>query len=100
MKFWATYDFTQFVIIIRRLIVTYVMTTLFVLQSADRFNATLMLETLRGKRMMFVGDSLNRGQFLSMVCLLNRVLPETAKSLENFGTSVVFTAKVTTLLAS
>ncbi|KAE8711169.1 Protein trichome birefringence-like 33 [Hibiscus syriacus] len=28
-----------------------------------RFNATLMLETLRGKRMMLVGDSLNRGQY-------------------------------------
>ncbi|KAJ8537241.1 hypothetical protein K7X08_035642 [Anisodus acutangulus] len=30
------------------------------------FNATLMLETLRGKRMFYVGDSLNRGQYISM----------------------------------
>ncbi|OMO50048.1 Autophagy-related protein 27 [Corchorus capsularis] len=47
------------------------------------FNATLMLESLRGKRMMFVGDSLNRGQFVSMVCLLHRILPENAKSFES-----------------
>ncbi|XWS74765.1 hypothetical protein CRYUN_Cryun01aG0025600 [Craigia yunnanensis] len=47
-----------------------------------RFNATLMLESLRGKRMMFVGDSLNRGQYVSMVCLLHRILPGNAKSLE------------------
>ncbi|KAH1055480.1 hypothetical protein J1N35_033545 [Gossypium stocksii] len=48
-----------------------------------RFNATLMLESLRGKRMMFVGDSLNRGQYVSMVCLLHRILPPNAKSLES-----------------
>ncbi|XP_060212988.1 protein trichome birefringence-like 33 isoform X2 [Lycium barbarum] len=34
--------------------------------SLPSFNATLMLETLRGKRMLFVGDSLNRGQYVSM----------------------------------
>ncbi|KAM0839937.1 hypothetical protein ACQ4PT_059981 [Festuca glaucescens] len=39
------------------------------------FNATQMLETLRDKRMMFVGDSLNRGQFTSMVCLLQSAIP-------------------------
>uniref|UniRef100_A0ACD5TA35 Uncharacterized protein n=1 Tax=Avena sativa TaxID=4498 RepID=A0ACD5TA35_AVESA len=39
------------------------------------FNATHMLETLRDKRMMFVGDSLNRGQFTSMVCLLHSAIP-------------------------
>lgn len=59
------------------------------------FNATLMLETLRGKRMMFVGDSLNRGQYISMVCLLHRLIPENAKSMETFDSLTVFTAKVT-----
>ncbi|CAM0955927.1 unnamed protein product [Alopecurus aequalis] len=39
------------------------------------FNATQMLEALRDKRMMFVGDSLNRGQFTSMVCLLQSAIP-------------------------
>ncbi|CAL9118955.1 unnamed protein product [Musa acuminata var. zebrina] len=57
------------------------------------FNATLTLEMLRGKRMLFVGDSLNRGQFVSMVCLLHRVIPENAKSMETFDSLTVFTAK-------
>ncbi|KAL9402315.1 hypothetical protein Peur_006164 [Populus x canadensis] len=57
------------------------------------FNATLMLETLRGKRMMFVGDSLNRGQYVSMVCLLHRLIPEGQKSMETFDSLTVFTAK-------
>ncbi|KAJ4768941.1 Protein trichome birefringence [Rhynchospora pubera] len=63
--------------------------------SLPSFNATLMWEMLRGKRMMYVGDSLNRGQFVSMVCLLHRVLPDNAKSWETFnGDSLtVFTAK-------
>ncbi|RRT42208.1 hypothetical protein B296_00057304 [Ensete ventricosum] len=62
--------------------------------SLPSFDATLMLEMLRGKRMMFVGDSLNRGQFVSMVCLLHRVIPEHAKSMETFDSLTVFTAKV------
>ncbi|XP_019158175.1 PREDICTED: protein trichome birefringence-like 33 [Ipomoea nil] len=61
--------------------------------SLPRFNATLMLESLRGKRMMFVGDSLNRGQFVSMVCLLHRIITETAKSIKENGSLTVFTAK-------
>nr|XP_018629862.1 protein trichome birefringence-like 33 isoform X2 [Nicotiana tomentosiformis] len=61
--------------------------------SLPSFNATLVLESLRGKRMLFVGDSLNRGQFVSMVCLLQRIIPQNAKSMETFGSLTVFTAK-------
>ncbi|RVX03014.1 Protein trichome birefringence-like 33 [Vitis vinifera] len=61
--------------------------------SLPNFNATLMLETLRGKRMMFVGDSLNRGQYVSMVCLLHSLIPEDAKSMETFDSLTIFTAK-------
>ncbi|CAF2094568.1 unnamed protein product [Brassica napus] len=57
------------------------------------FNATLMLETLRGKRMMYVGDSLNRGMFVSMICLLHRVIPDDQKSINTTGSLTVFTAK-------
>ncbi|RDX71642.1 Protein trichome birefringence-like 33, partial [Mucuna pruriens] len=52
-----------------------------------------MLEKLRGKRMMFIGDSLNRGQYVSLVCLLHQLIPEHAKSMETFDSLTVFTAK-------
>ncbi|XP_031379484.1 protein trichome birefringence-like 33 [Punica granatum] len=61
--------------------------------SLPRFNATQMLESLRGKRMMYVGDSLNRGQYVSMVCLLHSLIPEGSKSMETFDSLTVFTAK-------
>ncbi|CAH8319432.1 unnamed protein product [Eruca vesicaria subsp. sativa] len=35
-----------------------------------RFNATKMLEMIRGKRLVFVGDSINRNQWESMLCML------------------------------
>lgn len=47
------------------------------------FDATKMLEALRNKRMLFVGDSLGRGQFTSMACLLGAAVPDArAKSFE------------------
>nr|KJB74363.1 hypothetical protein B456_011G290400 [Gossypium raimondii] len=59
-----------------------------------RFNATLMLESLRGKRMMFVGDSLNRGQYVSMVCLLHRLIPEDKKSMETYNNDALTVFRV------
>lgn len=38
--------------------------------SIHRFDATKMLELMRGKRLLYVGDSINRNQFESMVCML------------------------------
>lgn len=35
-----------------------------------RFNGSEMLELIRGKRLVFVGDSLNRNQWESMLCFL------------------------------
>lgn len=61
--------------------------------SLPSFNATLMLETLRGKRMMFVGDSMNRGQFESMVCLVHKLIPQNAKSFVTNGSLTIFRAK-------
>ncbi|PUZ36371.1 hypothetical protein GQ55_9G032700 [Panicum hallii var. hallii] len=61
--------------------------------SLPSFNATMMLEMLRGKRMLFVGDSLNRGQYVSLLCLLHRAIPDGAKSFETVDSLSIFRAK-------
>lgn len=50
-----------------------------------RFNATDFLERLRGKRLMLVGDSMNRNQFESLLCLLREGLTNKSRMYEIYG---------------
>ncbi|XP_057866561.2 protein trichome birefringence-like 2 [Cryptomeria japonica] len=50
-----------------------------------RFNATDMLERLRGKRLSFVGDSLNRNMWESMVCSLRHAVANKSRVYEISG---------------
>lgn len=47
-----------------------------------RFDVVAMLEMLRNKRLVFVGDSLNRNQWVSMVCLVESTIPPHLKSVQ------------------
>ncbi|KAL6987838.1 Transducin (beta)-like 3 [Sarracenia purpurea var. burkii] len=58
-----------------------------------RFNPKIALEKLRGKRLMFVGDSLQRNQWESFVCMVESILPDEHKSLRRDRSHSVFTAK-------
>ncbi|KAF3448042.1 hypothetical protein FNV43_RR08750 [Rhamnella rubrinervis] len=58
-----------------------------------RWNVTEMWEKLRGKRLMFVGDSLNRGQWISMVCLLQSVIPADKRSMSPNAHLTIFKAE-------
>ncbi|XP_021985262.2 protein trichome birefringence-like 34 [Helianthus annuus] len=40
-----------------------------------RFDGKTIVERLRGKRLLFVGDSLNRNQWNSMICMLHSSIP-------------------------
>ncbi|XP_057524722.1 protein trichome birefringence-like 34 [Amaranthus tricolor] len=57
-----------------------------------RFNATALLEKLRNKRAVFVGDSLNREQWISMLCLVDSSIPPPLKSLYINGSLFTFKA--------
>ncbi|KAL0926310.1 hypothetical protein M5K25_002526 [Dendrobium thyrsiflorum] len=61
--------------------------------SLPEFDARLILERLRGKRLMFVGDSLNRNQWESMVCLVQSVIPPGKKTLVKNGSLNTFRAE-------
>nr|XP_009402384.1 PREDICTED: protein trichome birefringence-like 28 [Musa acuminata subsp. malaccensis] len=61
--------------------------------SLPRFDARVLLERLRGKRLMFVGDSLNRNQWESMVCLVQSGIPWGKKTLTKNGSLNVFRAE-------
>ncbi|KAK6941948.1 PC-Esterase [Dillenia turbinata] len=50
-----------------------------------RLNASHMLEQLRGKRLVFVGDSLNRNMWESLVCILRNSVKDQSKVYEASG---------------
>ncbi|MBA0819113.1 hypothetical protein Gohar_021664 [Gossypium harknessii] len=53
----------------------------------QRLNATDFLERLRGKRLVFIGDSLNRNMWESMVCILRRSVKKRKRVYEISGRS-------------
>lgn len=61
--------------------------------SLPRFDPNRALRKLRGKRLMFVGDSLQRGQWQSFVCLVDSVIPDGQKKMKRGRVHSVFTVK-------
>ncbi|KAG4970163.1 hypothetical protein JHK85_036584 [Glycine max] len=55
-----------------------------------RFNATDFLVRLKGKRLMLVGDSMNRNQFESILCLLREGLHNKSRMYEDYNCTVLF----------
>ncbi|KAJ8540454.1 hypothetical protein K7X08_030373 [Anisodus acutangulus] len=58
--------------------------------SLPKFRPRLLLEKLRNKRLMFVGDSLNRNQWESMICLLQSSVTFSWKKYKKIGHLSVF----------
>ncbi|TYH74462.1 hypothetical protein ES332_D05G400400v1 [Gossypium tomentosum] len=60
-----------------------------------RFDPLKLLDILRDKRLMFIGDSVQRAQFESMVCLVQSVVPKGKKSFKRDPPRKIFKAKCT-----
>lgn len=50
-----------------------------------RMNGGHMLELIRGKRLVFVGDSLNRNMWESLICILKNSVKDQSKVYEANG---------------
>lgn len=50
-----------------------------------RFNPAKMLESIKGKRLVFVGDSINRNQWESMMCILQQAVLDPKRIYEAHG---------------
>lgn len=53
-----------------------------------RFNATMMLEKLRNKRIVFAGDSIGRNQWESLLCMLSSEVPNKESIYEVNGSPI------------
>ncbi|XP_020223249.1 protein trichome birefringence-like 11 [Cajanus cajan] len=53
-----------------------------------RFNATMMLEKLRNKRLVFAGDSIGRNQWESLLCMLSSGVPNKESIYEVNGSPI------------
>ncbi|KAG6575010.1 Protein trichome birefringence-like 11, partial [Cucurbita argyrosperma subsp. sororia] len=53
-----------------------------------RFNATFMLEKIRNKRVVFVGDSIGRNQWESLLCMLSSAVPNKESIYEVNGSPI------------
>ncbi|THU56546.1 hypothetical protein C4D60_Mb11t18360 [Musa balbisiana] len=54
-------------------------------RGSSEFNPVIMLELIRGKRLVFVGDSINRNQWESMLCMLRMALSDPTRVYEARG---------------
>ena len=59
-----------------------------------RFDGRDFLEKMRGKSIMFVGDSLSRNQWQSLTCLLHSAVPNSNYTLDRVGDVSIFTLTV------
>ncbi|KAE9622238.1 hypothetical protein Lal_00032503 [Lupinus albus] len=58
-----------------------------------QFNPELALRKLQGKRLLFIGDSLQRNQWESFICLVEWIIPEKHKSMKRGHIHSVFKVK-------
>ncbi|KAJ7981887.1 Protein trichome birefringence-like [Quillaja saponaria] len=56
-----------------------------------RFSSQDFLKKFRGKRILFVGDSLSRNQWQSLTCMIHSAVPEATYNLVRSGSLSVFT---------
>ncbi|CAN6197841.1 unnamed protein product [Urochloa humidicola] len=54
-----------------------------------RFDAIRLLEKLRNKRLVFVGDSVNRNQWVSLVCMVEASIPDDRLKMRIFNGSLI-----------